>query len=674
MLVQVRPTQGQRPQAAGHNRLRTGTMPRRRAPLWVLLLAAVLIAAAAPADAIRVVTYNILNFPGSTGAEREDDFRTVTGELDADVLVVQEMLSASGVEQFLNNVLNYGSPGAYAAVPFVDGPDTDNALFYRTSTIEFVSTQQLHTALRDISEYVVRPVGYASDDAALRIYSLHLKAGSTSSDQSKRLAEASVLRDHTNSFEPGRHFVAAGDLNIRASTEAAYQRLVGSEANDNGRFKDPIGAPGNWHDNAGFAAIHTQSPRTASFGGGATGGMDDRFDQILISYALDDGEGLDYIGGSYVAFGNDGYHFNIAINEGTNYAVGPVVADAIHEAADHLPVYADFQVPARIDAPLALDFGEFIVGAYAALPLTIANSATPPADELNYEIGAPSGFSAASGPFELEPGDEASHDVAMDTTVPAANAGTLALSSDDVDHPLWNVSVTGSVLGHASPSLNGTVTVVRETLDFGEHSVGSFEAQDLEVHNLGYSALQALLEVNAAEVNGGGGRFDFAGGFSAQTVGASAAAYVIEFDDAGAAEDSLYAAELRLHTRDDPSVPGWTDLDTLVVSLRAYVRSGTSVPDGEPTGFALSLGSANPFGSEVELVLTTTERGHARVRIHDVSGRLVRTLLAADLPAGPHRLRWDGADDDGRPCASGVYLARADSGRRVASRKLVLLR
>ena len=101
---------------------------------------------------------------------------------DADVIVVQEMLSQSGVNQFLNNVLNYGAPGTFAAGPFVDGPDTDNALFYRTSTIEFVSTQRLTTALRDINEYVVRPVGYTAPEAEFAVYSAHLKAGSTSTD------------------------------------------------------------------------------------------------------------------------------------------------------------------------------------------------------------------------------------------------------------------------------------------------------------------------------------------------------------------------------------------------------------------------------------------------------------------------------------------------------------
>ncbi|MCH6573843.1 MAG: hypothetical protein IH795_01365, partial [Bacteroidetes bacterium] len=44
----------------------------------------------------------------------------------------------------------------------------------------------------------------------------------------------------------------------------------------------------NWHNNFSFVEIHTQSPRTRQFGGGANGGMDDRFDMILTSQSIND--------------------------------------------------------------------------------------------------------------------------------------------------------------------------------------------------------------------------------------------------------------------------------------------------------------------------------------------------------------------------------------------------
>ena len=62
--------------------------------------------------------------------------------------------------------------------------------------------------------------------------------------------------------------------------------LTGESDNNGGRLFDPIDRIGNWHNNSSFSDVHTQSPRTAQFGGGASGGMDDRFDFILFSKCI----------------------------------------------------------------------------------------------------------------------------------------------------------------------------------------------------------------------------------------------------------------------------------------------------------------------------------------------------------------------------------------------------
>ncbi|MDP8203389.1 MAG: T9SS type A sorting domain-containing protein, partial [Candidatus Tenebribacter mawsonii] len=70
--------------------------------------------------------------------------------------------------------------------------------------------------------------------------------------------------------------------------------------------------------------------------------LDDRFDFIFSSYQLNNGSGLEYIDNTITSFGNDGLHFNLSINAGTNSAVSQEVADALYNASDHLPVFADF--------------------------------------------------------------------------------------------------------------------------------------------------------------------------------------------------------------------------------------------------------------------------------------------------------------------------------------------
>jgi hypothetical protein len=70
--------------------------------------------------------------------------------------------------------------------------------------------------------------------------------------------------------------------------------------------------------------------------------MDDRFDWLFVSAViLDESSEMRYVDNTYWAVGNDGNHFNQAINSGTNSSVSDAIADALHDASDHLPVYMD---------------------------------------------------------------------------------------------------------------------------------------------------------------------------------------------------------------------------------------------------------------------------------------------------------------------------------------------
>ena len=104
---------------------------------------------------IKIVTWNILDFPGSTGEDRIEFFRKIIAELDPDILVVQDMLSADGVDIFLKQVMNHSSR-LYKKGRFFNGPDSDNAVFYNKKIMKLISRQQIATALRDISEYYFR--------------------------------------------------------------------------------------------------------------------------------------------------------------------------------------------------------------------------------------------------------------------------------------------------------------------------------------------------------------------------------------------------------------------------------------------------------------------------------------------------------------------------------------
>jgi len=83
----------------------------------------------------------------------------------------------------------------------------------------------------------------------------------------------------------------------------------------------------------------------------------------------------------------------------------------------------------------------------------------------------------------------------------------------------------------------------------------------------------------------------------------------------------------------------------------------------------------NPADASAAIVFTLPSAAEVTVEIHDLSGRLVRTVLAGvRVDAGRQRAIWDGKDGRGRPAASGVYLYRVRAGSRADGGKIVLLR
>jgi len=316
--------------------------------LWIICASLTLTICAtqgfAQQDTLRIATYNLLKFPGSNGNGRLADFRRVVHHIQPDILVVQELQSDAGLQLFLKNVMN-AKGNVYSAAPFIDGRDTDNGLLYKTNKIQLIGLNPIQTNLRDITQYVL-----VANSQEVSIFSAHLKASSSSSDKLSRLVQATTLRDFTNTFFPNSQFMLVGDFNMRSSAETAFIKLTGDEADNDGRFFDPLNQPGAWNNAASFAPIHTQSTRTTSFNGGATGGLDDRFDFILVSETLMQPSGIQILPATHTALGNDSNHFNQAINQGQNSAVPDSIADALHQASDHLPVYADFLFGSPISA------------------------------------------------------------------------------------------------------------------------------------------------------------------------------------------------------------------------------------------------------------------------------------------------------------------------------------
>jgi endonuclease/exonuclease/phosphatase family metal-dependent hydrolase len=320
-----------------------------RSLLLVVALVVLLgvLAEAVRADTLRVVTYNSLNFNGQPSAARLPYYRTTMRAINPDIVILQEITGRTTQQVQDNSDLLLSSVflelnDDWTAVPFLLGPDTQNLCFYRNTKVASVSRRAIPTELRDIDEFVFRPA--VNDTAArLHVFEAHLKASDTDDDAAQRGREATVLRNELELLPTGSNFIVCGDFNLYHETEAAYTVMLATTPSTNGQLFDPINQFGDWHDHAAYAPYHTQSTRAAALpDGGASGGCDDRFDFILASGALMDTTDSYVISSTYKAFGNDGAHFNSAINAPpTNTAVPDSVANALYHGSDHLPVTVD---------------------------------------------------------------------------------------------------------------------------------------------------------------------------------------------------------------------------------------------------------------------------------------------------------------------------------------------
>ncbi len=432
---------------------------------------------------LRAGTWNITNYSsGRTSAFQTALFSSFEGRsFNPDVMVIQELQGQTGINNFLS-MLNSapGQSGQWAVgTPYLSTGDTDSAMFYRKNKVDFIGLSNITGDPRSTQRYDFKLKGYDASSTTnpfISYYSSHLKAGSTTDDQARRLTETTNIRNDAAGLPAGRNFMIGGDFNIQSSGQAAYQKLIDTSVSG-GRFFDPInssttssGGSITWNNNNAYRFIHTQDPY-------GSGGMDDRFDFILTGGSFRDGKGLEYIGSStqaysnttwndpnhsYRAWGNDGTSFNSTLTVNGNTMVGSTIAQALIDSVGnsnpanvggHLPVFLDLKIPADMFADqTAMDFGTQMINTTVFDPLAIKNNVdasvwgTAGVQNLNYTFSlSGSGFIAPAGSFNLLAGESLTSYIQLDTSTTGAKAATLFVT-DSATGQTRQVALSGVVL------------------------------------------------------------------------------------------------------------------------------------------------------------------------------------------------------------------------------------
>ncbi|MEQ8848396.1 endonuclease/exonuclease/phosphatase family protein [Botrimarina sp.] len=411
-----------------------------------LAIAAVAFAASAASAQLRIATYNTLHGPNpgtptvlqAIGLERVNGFAK-----PVDVLLLQEQDEPFTSTQEIVNQLNalYGA-GTYRRGLVATGPsysDIRQTVIYRAESVQLIDERAIGAAggnplpARQALRARFRPVGYG-EEADFYVYNNHYKAGGAPSDFDRRAAASRVIRTDADSLGGDAHVIFGGDFNLRSSFDDAFVELT--RAGDSQAF-DPAAFPGQWKNNFGARTVHTHGNTD----------VDDRFDFLLPTTEWRDGEGLDLIDGSYHVLGNNGSTYNLPVNslantyefdfgEGASLTRADVL-NALFTASDHLPVVADFQLPAVLTAWL----GDHPLTALAGQPLgvdvfveNVADVLTPlGADELDFAIewsGATASTAGQLTGVDLADGLPAMRTVQLDTSVVGQQTATLLVTTD----------------------------------------------------------------------------------------------------------------------------------------------------------------------------------------------------------------------------------------------------
>ena len=357
----------------------------------------------------------------------------------------------------------------------------------------------------------MRPVGYGSD-SAFYAYNSHYKASTGSNNENRRNAEATTIRNNADALGDGANIIYAGDFNIRSSNEEMYQTLLGDGP---GQAFDPIDQPGLWNNRSQFQALHTQSPADGSVPGLITGGVDDRFDFQLVTGELLDQEGLDYLPGSYHVFGNNGTHgLNNPINSAANTSQPDAILDLLAQVTDHLPVVADYQLPAIMDVDVNYP-ARVLTGASANLTVSVTNAADVQspigADELDFSGEVKGAIDAEdfSGQDAALNGGQV-FQLALETDSAGSQLGRVIMTSDSPGVPQDEIrhDIPFEVLNHATGSFIPNLYTPSTTIDFGVIGWRRPLTKSVEFYNVGTVGNTAQMDID--EVSPSGDVDDFA--------------------------------------------------------------------------------------------------------------------------------------------------------------------
>ncbi len=314
-------------------------------------------------DNVKLMFYNLLHYP-TTMPSRISNLEIILDDYQPDIFMVCELENSVGSANILNAIQT--NDNRYLAVTYQDNQSTTSALqqmVYFNSHKMTLTNEQIHsTQIRDINHYtfLLSTPDSNVNPQYLEVFVTHLKAGSQNMGAPTNGQKRELMVDEfvtaLNNIPTNHYVIFSGDFNLYTSAEPAYQKII--DPNNNIVMVDPINRPGDWNDYANryvFQDIFTQSTFAYDsslpgfgndhIGDGSSGGIDDRFDFIMMSDNLNNTTaGLHYKTGTYAAYGNNGSCYNKSVNDPTcTGTYSQSIRNALFNFSDHMPIIMEIE-------------------------------------------------------------------------------------------------------------------------------------------------------------------------------------------------------------------------------------------------------------------------------------------------------------------------------------------
>lgn len=319
---------------------------------------------------IKTMFYNTLNYNSDVDSRnRTHHLQTILEDVQPDLFLICEIKNeAASNHLYVNAVLPYKESFRKAPFFYSKSPATGlmQMAYYNSEKLILENTSVIPTETRDINHYTFKINTNNADINPIRIevFVTHLKASRGEANRLKRYASSISFTRELNNLPKNSYVLFAGDFNFYTSNEEGFLNIIRTSNPIN--IVDPIDRlcpnfpvdgkdyfdENNYNstyfwNKSSFADVHSQSTRSYQLNNdGAGGGMDDRFDFIMMSENFKTNSNLYYVNDSYKAVGNNGNCYNSYVsNSNCNGSFSQELRNALYQFSDHLPIVMNIETP-----------------------------------------------------------------------------------------------------------------------------------------------------------------------------------------------------------------------------------------------------------------------------------------------------------------------------------------